>query len=113
MLSKRMQKIWESFSEEEKKAIDARYNILREEYMTLQEIRKNRHITQEDMAKLMGIAQENVSRTERRQDIRLSTLRDYVDALGGHIQINAIFPDNEVIPILQAHYFDSNNSGNL
>lgn len=100
MLSDKMNKLWNKFSDEEKATIDARYKTLHAEYMTLQEIRKNQKITQEDMAKLLGIKQENVSRMERRKDMRLSTLKDYVEALGGEIQINAVFPDNQTINIV-------------
>ena len=103
MLSERLQKIWSEFSEEEKQAIEARFQDLRAEYMTLQEIRKHRHVTQEDMAKLLGIKQENVSRMERREDMRLSTLKEYIEALGGTIQVSAVFPDNQVINILNGH----------
>lgn len=94
-----MKKIWDEFSDEEKKEIEARFNELRDEYMTLQEIRKHKNITQEDIAALLGIKQENVSRMERRKDIRLSTLTDYIEALGGKVQVSAIFPDNNVIHI--------------
>lgn len=103
MLSDKTEKLWNKFSDEEKAEIEARYQRLRAEYMTLQEIRKNKNITQEDMASLLGIKQENVSRMERRQDIKLSTLKEYVEALGGEIQINAIFPDNKTISIINNH----------
>jgi transcriptional regulator with XRE-family HTH domain len=98
-----MQKLWDAFSAEEKAAIEARFQELRADYMTLQEIRKHRHVTQEDMAKLLGIKQENVSRLERREDMRLSTLKEYIEALGGTMQISAVFPDNQVINILNGH----------
>lgn len=101
-LSKRIQKIWDEFSDEEKSEIDARYHELRREYMTLQEIRNHRHVTQEDLAELLGIKQGNISRMEHRSDMRLSTLREYIEALGGHIEINAVFPDNEVISIINS-----------
>lgn len=94
-----MKKIWDEFSDDEKAAIDERYQSLRSEYMTLQEIRKHKNITQEDIANLLGIKQENVSRMERREDIRLSTLTDYIEALGGKINISAVFPDNNEIQI--------------
>lgn len=96
MLSDKMQKMWNAFSDEEKQAIDARYNDLCDEYMTLQEIRKHQNITQQDMANLLGIKQENVSRMERRKDMRLSTMKEYVEALGGKIEVNAVFPDSTV-----------------
>ena len=101
MLSDKMEKLWNKFSDEEKEAIETRYQTLRAEYMTLQEIRKHKNITQDDMARLLGIKQENVSRMERRDDMKLSTLQDYIEALGGEIQVNAVFPDNTTINILK------------
>lgn len=61
--------------------------MLKSEYLTLQEIRKRQEVTQADIAGLLGIKQENVSRLEKRNDMKLSTLTDYIEALGGHIQI--------------------------
>jgi len=100
MLSDKMQNMWDKLSDEDQQEIESRFQQLREEYMTLQEIRKSHNITQESMAKLLGIKQENVSRMERREDMRLSTLKDYIEALGGKVQISAVFPDNQVINIL-------------
>lgn len=100
MLSDKMEGLWNKFSEEEKEAIDARYKKLHAQYMTLQEIRKHKKVTQEDMAKLLGIKQENVSRMERREDMHLSTLKEYIEALGGEMKISAIFPDNNTISII-------------
>ena len=96
MLSNKMQQLWNEFSDEEKQQIEARFSELHDEYMTLQEIRKHQYITQKDMAKLLGINQENVSRMERRKDMHLSTIKEYIEALGGKIEINAIFPDSKI-----------------
>jgi|GEM_PF-959365 len=104
MLSDRMQKMWDKFSDEEQQEIESCFQQLREEYMTLQEILKSHNITQESMAKLLRIKQENVSRMEHREDMRLSTLKDYIEALGGKIQISAVFPDNQVINILNENH---------
>jgi predicted transcriptional regulator len=100
MLSKNIQKLWNDFSDDEKSSIETRYAHLSAEYMTLQEIRKSKNLTQDSMAKLLGIKQENVSRMERRDDMRLSTIQEYVEALGGTLQITATFPDNKTIHIL-------------
>jgi hypothetical protein len=48
--------------------------------------------TQERMAELMGVEQENVSRLERRADLLLSTLSSYVAAMGGKLRLVAEFP---------------------
>ena len=52
------------------------------EELTLQELRKKQKLTQTDIAQLLGIKQENVSRLERRNNVHLSTLKDYIHALG-------------------------------
>jgi hypothetical protein len=44
----------------------------------------------------MGRSQENVSRIERRHDVRISTLIGLVRALGGELEITAVFPDRRV-----------------
>ncbi len=67
--------------------------------MTLQELRKNREFSQEQLAEILGIGQDNVSRLEHRPDIRLSTLQNYVQALGGKLRIIADFPDSTQVQI--------------
>ncbi len=69
------------------------------EYRTLQELRKSRQLTQENIAQLLGINQENVSRLERRNDLLLSTLRDYIAAMGGDLEIVARFPDQQPVKL--------------
>lgn len=64
----------------------------------LNELRKQRGRTQAQLADLLGMTQANVSRIERSGNLYLSTLADYVDALGGHIEINAVF-DDDVVPL--------------
>lgn len=62
----------------------------------LYEIREQLHITQEDMAAKLNTKQANVSRTERRRDMKLSTLKRYIEALGGELDIVAKFASNEI-----------------
>ena len=59
----------------------------------LAELRKARKLTQEELARRLGIRQANVSKLERRLDVRLSTLRDVVEAMGGELRVTAHFPD--------------------
>ena len=70
-----------------------------EEVATLRELRKKQKLTQADIAQLLGIKQENVSRLERRNNIHLSTLKDYIHALGGKLHLIVEFPDQEPIEI--------------
>jgi predicted XRE-type DNA-binding protein len=78
---------------EERKAIELRTRELIAEYMTLQDLRKARELTQQRMAELLGIKQANISRLEKRSDLLLSTLGSYVAAMGGRLRLVAEFPD--------------------
>jgi transcriptional regulator with XRE-family HTH domain len=63
------------------------------EEMALRDIRKSRALTQEQVAKRLGGKQVYVSRLEGRSDVKVSTLRDYVHALGGELQLMVTFPE--------------------
>jgi transcriptional regulator with XRE-family HTH domain len=61
--------------------------------IALYELRKQRQMTQCALADIMKTSQANVSRIERGDDLYLSTLRGYIKAMGGHLEICAVFPD--------------------
>ena len=82
-----------SLSAKERKAVEARATELIAEEMTLRDLRKALELTQKTVARSLGINQENLSRLERRSDLLLSTLSGYVEAMGGHLQLVAEFPD--------------------
>jgi DNA-binding XRE family transcriptional regulator len=69
------------------------------EIMSLREVRKAFHKTQEDLAKALHLEQESISRIERRADLLLSTMRKYVAAVGGDLKLIAEFPDRPAIQI--------------
>lgn len=60
----------------------------------LYELRKEQGVTQIEVADRLGVSQGSVSELERREDVYLSTLRGYVEALGGQLEINAVFGTN-------------------
>ena len=64
--------------------------------MQLQELRKSRNFTQVEVAHALKVEQTAVSKLERREDMFVSTLRDYVKALGGELHMVASFPDAEI-----------------
>ena len=66
------------------------------EEMPLQELRQARSLTQEQMAKILHVKQASVSKLERRTDMYISTLRTYVKAMGGNLEIVAQFPEGNV-----------------
>ena len=66
------------------------------EPVRLSELRKERGISQAELAELLNKQQGEVSKIERRKDVKLSTLRDYVRSIGGTLQVLARMPDGAV-----------------
>jgi len=61
-----------------------------------QYIRNAREMTQTRLAEVLEMDQGNISKLEKRTDMYLSTLRSYVEAMGGALEIRAVFPDGVV-----------------
>lgn len=66
------------------------------EDMALTELREARALTQEQLARVLRINQAAISKMERRADMYLSTLQGIIRAMGGELEIRAIFPDGTV-----------------
>ena len=64
----------------------------------LGELRRVRQLTQVELSRTMQRPQSTISRIEREGDMLLSTLAAYVEALGGHLEINAVV-DNQRIAL--------------
>jgi len=64
--------------------------------MALDELRLARELTQEDLAKILKVRQSAISKMERRGDMYVSTLHDMIRAMGGTLEIRAIFPEGDV-----------------
>ena len=79
--------------------IEARAEELIAEEMTLRDLRKAQDLTQERMAELLGVGQDNISRLEGRADMLLSTLRSYVTAMGGSLDLIVRFPDRPAVSL--------------
>jgi hypothetical protein len=63
--------------------------------VTLAALRQRRGRAQAEVAHLLGISQSDVSKLERRADLRVSTVRRYVAALGGELRLTAAFPPGD------------------
>lgn len=61
--------------------------------LNLREVRRLRKLTQARLSKKLKIGQEGVSRIEKRTDLYLSTLRSYVEGVGGKLSLVVEFPD--------------------
>ncbi len=64
--------------------------------LPLQELRQARQMSQETLAQILGGKQASVSKLEHRTDMYVSTLRGYIEAMGGELEIVARFPDGDV-----------------
>ena len=64
--------------------------------MPLQELRQALRISQEQLAETLHVKQASISRMEHRTDMYIGTLRRVIRAMGGELDIRAVFPDGEV-----------------
>ena len=100
----------EKLPEVRRRAVEERAKLLIAEEMTLRDLRRARQLTQVHLAKELGINQENVSRTERRTDLLLSTLSSYVEAVGGRLRLIAEFPDRPPIALTGLSALDEDDN---
>jgi DNA-binding XRE family transcriptional regulator len=84
-------------SRKQRKKVETRAAQLIAEEKTLRQLRQARKLTQQKVARSLHIGQEGVSKIERRSDLLISTLRDYVHAMGGELSLVVAFPDREPV----------------
>jgi len=77
---------------DEQAAIDARYQVLKQEVEGLRELRQIAGKAQADIATALNIKQPSVSKIEKQADMYLSTLRSYVEAIGGKLELTVKLP---------------------
>lgn len=82
-----------------RKKIAARAAALIAEEMSLRGLRKTLAVTQEEIARLLDVGQDSVSRAEARNDLLVSTLRAFVGALGGKLRLLVEFPDRPPVAL--------------
>jgi hypothetical protein len=96
-MSRNINDIIRKLTPTQRKKVEARAAQLIGEEMTLRQLRQACRLTQQKVARSLRIGQEGVSKIERRSDLLISTLRDYVKALGGQLSLVVEFPDREPI----------------
>jgi DNA-binding transcriptional regulator YiaG len=95
-MAKSFESLTSNLSPERKASIDKRIQEALAE-MPLAELRQARRLTQEQIARSMKVKQASVSKMESQADMYISTLRKYISAMGGDLEIIAKFPDGNVI----------------
>jgi DNA-binding XRE family transcriptional regulator len=99
-VAKNFKELQEGMSPERRARVEARVHEALKT-LALDELREARKLTQAQLATLLEVDQGSVSKMERRTDMYISTLRSYIEAMGGALHIRAVFPDGEV----QIHQF--------
>ena len=66
---------------------------------TLKDLRQAVEQTQQELAATLGVGQDTISRLEKRSDMLLSTMRRYVEAMGGTLELVAQFPNRPPVVI--------------
>lgn len=69
---------------------------------TLAELRRARSLTQAQLGQVLEVSQAQVSRIEHQADLYLSTLRSYVEAMGGELELTAAFADGGRVQLVLA-----------
>lgn len=92
---------------EEQAEIEARYQVLKQEVKGLRELRQIAGKAQADIASALSIKQPSVSKIEKQTDMYLSTLRSYVEAVGGKLELTVKLPDR---PELRIHHLGDDST---
>ena len=95
-MAKSFNELRERMSPERQKKVNARTQAILLQ-MALQELRQSLNITQAEVAQELDVNQAAISKMERQEDMRISTLLRFVEALGGKLKLVAHFPDKEVV----------------
>lgn len=84
------------WSAERVAANEARKAQMRDDLMTLDQLREGLGLSQDELASVLDVQQPAISKLVRRSDMKVSTLRDLIAAMGGELRITAAFPDRSV-----------------
>ena len=101
-MAKKLEQLLADLPEQRRMVIEARAGNL----ATLKDLRQAVEQTQQDLAVTLGVGQDTISRLEKRSDMLLSTLRRYVEAMGGTLELVAQFPNRP--PVVIDHLAQTN-----
>lgn len=93
---KPLSELTKTWGVERRAEVAAQGRLLNAEAATLEQLRIALGVSQEELARLLDVQQPAISKLERRDDMRVSTLREVIEALGGELKLSAKFPDRTV-----------------
>lgn len=94
-MAKKLEQLMATLPEKRRVTVEARAGKL----ATLKDLRQAVEQTQQDLAATLGVGQDTISRLEKRSDMLLSTLRRYVEGMGGTLELVAQFPNRPPVVI--------------
>ena len=94
-MARKLEQLMADLPAKRRAAIEARAGNL----ATLKDLRQAAQQTQQDLAAAFGVGQDTISRLEKRSDMLLSTMRRYVEAMGGTLELVAQFPNRPPVVI--------------
>lgn len=95
-MARKFRELYDKMSPESRARVEERVKEAMKA-MPLEELREAREMTQTQLADVLHVSQGAISKVERRADMYISTLRSYIRAIGGDLQIRAVFPEGEVL----------------
>ena|ERR1043166_7923172 len=100
-MGRTLDEVLEALPKSRRARIDRRYRELRDEVESLQQLRRAAGRAQINIAAALRIKQPSVSKIEKQTDLYLSTLRSYVEALGGKLELVVRLPAHRPLRIRQ------------
>jgi hypothetical protein len=100
-MGRTLDEVIDALPKSRRQRIDRRYRQLRDEVESLQQLRRAAGRAQIDIAAALRIKQPSVSKIEKQTDLYLSTLRNYVEALGGKLELVVRLPAHRPLRIRQ------------
>jgi DNA-binding XRE family transcriptional regulator len=94
-MTKKLDDILASLPTERRAKIESRA----QELATLKDLRIATAHTQTELAEALGVGQDSISRLEKRGDMLISTLRNYVEGMGGKLDLVVQFPNHPPVVI--------------
>jgi transcriptional regulator with XRE-family HTH domain len=96
-MGRTLTEIIDALPKQRREKIDARYREIKGEVESLRELRKAAGKAQAQIAASLKIKQPSVSKIEKQTDMYLSTLRSYVEAIGGELDLVVRLPPHQAM----------------
>jgi transcriptional regulator with XRE-family HTH domain len=109
-MGRNLDRVIAELPQDRRERVEARYQELLQEVEGLRELRQIAGKAQADIATALNIKQPSVSKIEKQADMYLSTLRSYVEAIGGRLELTVKLPRR---PALRLQHLGDASSANI